>query len=69
MARIITPVDIKPLSLDFQEKNEASARVAKETTIYSKSGTDFGNTFLKIDGFVEAPKDSGLVSFVCSVVQ
>lgn len=32
-------VDIKPLSLDFQEKNEASVRVAKETTIYSKSGT------------------------------
>lgn len=30
---------------------------------------DFRNTFLKIDGFVEAPKDSGLVSFVCSVVQ
>lgn len=39
LARIITPVDIKPLSLDFQEKNEASVRVAKETTIYSKSGT------------------------------
>lgn len=61
LARIITPVDIKPLSLDFQEKNEASVRVAKEP--------DFRNTFLKIDGFVEAPKDSGLVSFVCSVVQ